>query len=56
MAFERFSAITKSDNDLPAGLEVNGGQTFCQWVADNFGFIGDTMNGSGSTDTMGDKW
>ena len=53
MAFERCAAVTKSDNDLPADLAVNDGQTYCQWVVDNFDLIEDTINGSGSTHTMG---
>ena len=53
MNFERSAAFARIEDEYTATDKATEQNSFCQWVADNYDFIEDTLNGSNSTHTMG---
>ncbi|XP_048253265.1 uncharacterized protein LOC124140320 [Haliotis rufescens] len=53
--FERSAVTSRNIDDLHPGIGVNedGTEGFCQWIADNFDYNEDTISGHNSTHVMG---
>ncbi|XP_071081970.1 uncharacterized protein [Haliotis cracherodii] len=51
--FEKAAVLSQQSDDMPQASQGDVSSGFCQWIADNFDYNEDTLNGHQSTHVMG---